>query len=377
MNRNSHRRQQTSRTASQGSRLKLGAFTLVELLVVIAIIGVLVALLLPAVQSAREAARRSQCINNLKQLGLAVLNHESAIGRFPRNEQIVTAAEGESNARRDLASHLVMVTPYLEAANLYGQVDLSYDAVEVPGNQLVQGVPLRELALPSLTCPSDSNNGVVSPGRGTAWMNPRFNLLAMTNYAGSIGAQQMESFAGCNFSTVVSDPDGPYDNDNDGEDWFNVTGVGPSCNGSGKGNIRSDCVDPARTSGVFARSRWAATLKEIEDGTSNTICMGEIRPYCSGFQWAHGWTLSEGLWFATTAPINWDTCPDGPNADSGRRCHNTANDFNASMGFKSLHPGGANFVLCDGSARFLQEDLDHTTYQRLGARSDGEIVAYD
>ena len=105
-------------------------FTLVELLVVIAIIGILVGLLLPAIQAAREAARCSQCTNNLKQLGLAILNHESTIGRFPRNEQVVTKVAGGREERRDLASHLVMLAPYIEEANLYGKIDLSPKAHE-------------------------------------------------------------------------------------------------------------------------------------------------------------------------------------------------------------------------------------------------------
>ena len=101
----------------QLTRLRRSAFTLVELLVVIAIIGILVALLLPAVQKAREAAQRLHCSNNLKQLALGVHNHESAIRRFPQNDNDI------ARGLRDFASHLVELAPYLEEANLHNAID--------------------------------------------------------------------------------------------------------------------------------------------------------------------------------------------------------------------------------------------------------------
>ena len=360
--------------------LRHRGFTLVELLVVIAIIGVLVALLLPAIQAAREAARRSQCTNNLKQLQLAVLNHESAIKRFPRNEQVVEQIVGGREQKRDLASHLVMVSPYIEAANLYGQVDLSPTALLVPGEQSVGGILLKQLPLSVLTCPTDEKTGLQPADRLVRLAYLFRGPVAVTSYAGSIGSQVMRSFAGCNMRTsnIVPAGGGQYDRDNDGEDWFNTTSnMVPPCH-TGPGNIRSDCSVPEHISGVFSRGNWSASLREIPDGTSSTIAIGEILPSSSGHQWARGWTMSEGLWFATTAPINYLTDPELINTGGPPvRCRHWEDDFNVNMGFKSKHPGGANFAFCDGSVHALQEDIDYTTYQRLGARGDGEVASIE
>jgi prepilin-type processing-associated H-X9-DG protein len=178
---------------------------------------------------------------------------------------------------------------------------------------------------------------------------------------------------------VVGNGGAKYDSNDDGEDWFNQN-FSPAYNCPTspaslvpKGtNIRSDCPDAKTLSGVFARSTWAASIKDIGDGTSKTIAMGEIRPRCSVFQWIKGWTLAEGLWFATTAPINYPTNPDdfsypAPLGNSWEL------DFNTAMGFKSRHPGGVNLLFADGSGAFVKEEIDYSAYQMLGARSDGEV----
>jgi prepilin-type processing-associated H-X9-DG protein len=188
----------------------------------------------------------------------------------------------------------------------------------------------------------------------------------------------MESWTGFSLATAVGTGGKKFDADNDGEDWFNQNYTPQkTCPTKPFGrltpgtNIRSDCPHPRTLSGVFARSTWAAALRDITDGGSKTIAMGEIRPHSSAFQWIHGWTMSEGLWFATTAPINYSTDPDesGPTAGGDWEL-----DFNTAMGFKSWHPGGVNFLYVDGSVHMLSEDTDYATYQKLGARADEKII---
>jgi prepilin-type N-terminal cleavage/methylation domain-containing protein/prepilin-type processing-associated H-X9-DG protein len=340
------------------------AFTLVELLVVIAIIGVLVALLLPAVQAARESARRTQCANNLKQLGIALHNYHDMAGRLPCNINHVRQ-NLQPTEDRNQASHLVNLLPYVEQKPLYDGVNFNLHDPQF-GNQLVGGKVLKTYLIPGYFCP-DSAHQKVNPASGVAW----------TNYAASIGSQQMESSGKiCNLASIVGTGGAAFDDNDDGEDWFSYTYKGDTCNGAGPGNTRSDCPWPDRTSGPFGRSTWAARFPEVSDGLSNVIAMGEVRGWCSGFLYTNGWALPEGLWFATTAPINLPTCP-GENGvprvpgTGGSGCQATQNAWNATMGFKSLHPNGAQFVFVDGSVHFLPQNIDHTTYQMLGDRQDG------
>ncbi len=328
-------------------------FTLIELLVVIAIIAVLIALLLPAVQQAREAARRTQCKNNLKQMGLANHNYHDVFNKFPMH-MINTGT-----------SSLVGLLPYFDQAPLYNQLNFSGNqdlgTTKVLNQQVKpDGTQLYQTVLSGLQCPSDPSAGqILSAGAGTGG--------GPTSYAHSMGAQPLGSFNGCNLGIASEDP-------------FGI--------GNGDGNYGN----AAQISGIVSRglvsapySTWSASLRDITDGTSNTILMGEVRQSCTSTTWAqnsgnYGWTWSECLWFATTAPINFPTCKGDPGVDvtGGNPCmtYATSNggNWNAYFGFKSKHVGGAHFLLCDGSTRFISQNIDHPTYQKVGARADGQVI---
>jgi prepilin-type N-terminal cleavage/methylation domain-containing protein len=302
-------------------RRRFRAFTLVELLVVIAIIGVLVALLLPAVQAAREAARRTQCANNLKQLGLAIHNYADTYNRFPAG--CSPTGDPWTGGIHRKGSVLVKLLPYVEQSPLYSQIDFRRDVTQwIWDNH-------RNTKIPGYLCPSD----------------PEFSTdRAHSNYGTSLGAQRMSS----NGSWCLL-----Y------EGHIN----GPTGHGSSNA--------PTNISGVFSRFFWAARFADITDGTSNTIAMGEIRPRCSDHH-RQGWFHGNALWTATTAPINFPTCEGEPQYQANS-CY-AMNNWQTSQGFKSKHPGGAQFVLCDGSTRFISETINYQTYQYLGARGDGASV---
>ncbi|MFH1922281.1 MAG: DUF1559 domain-containing protein [Planctomycetota bacterium] len=312
------------------ARTSRAGFTLVELLVVIAIIGILIALLLPAVQAAREAARRSQCSNNLKQLGLALHNYHDVYRILPYGGDITVP--GWLGVVGDHGGWMVRLLPFMEQQPLYDQLD----RYNVELSVTTDGTPVREIIIDTIICPSDDHQGyyMTSQNYGT-------QKRAASNYSASMGSQN-------------NSPCGTHNN------YF---GHGP--------DVRNDdwTLSLQRLSGVIGHWQVSARFADITDGLSNTIALGEVRPRCSNHV-RNGWLSFNALYTGTGIPINFPTCegeqPYGP------PCNLYRGAWGASQGFKSRHPGGCQFALGDGSARFISETVDMVTYQKLGDRWDAQ-----
>jgi prepilin-type N-terminal cleavage/methylation domain-containing protein len=323
-------------------RSRIG-FTLVELLVVIAIIGVLVALLLPAIQAAREAARRSSCGNNLKQLGLALQNYHDARKTFPYAAIVSTTAIDLTIAYQG-PSWVVAVLPFIEGGNvitLYNKQSFWIDAAN--------NMSFRGANLPFMICPSDSFAATPYTGYSMSTTNG-----ALSNYA--------RGCYGANASIYY--------------DSYNLIGS-PS---SWAGNLYGK--------GVMAPNA-ALSMKQVTDGTSKVVALVELRadpdPKGARGVWALG-TGCSAAWghgsyntFAGQSPPRWDLGPNNPgNADGsaggdlsvgcgqsltsqqlyalGMGC--AINDpSNAVVGPKSQHPGGLLTVFCDGSVHWLDDNI--------------------
>ena len=336
---------------SSKPRKKTG-FTLVELLVVIAIIGILVALLLPAVQAAREAARKMSCGNNLKQMGVALHNYHETYKRLPIKglyfwtRQSRNGYTWTSSAR---GSEFVRLLPFMEQDPLYQKIDMEIAGSNAlaPYNSAIADATtnpptlVRAVAIPSYLCPS-ADVDVHLTGA-----NP-FRDRAIHCYAVSYGSQRFASRSN-------------WCNDYPG----NVFGTGPA-------NFGNDARG-YRLSGLFCRGPWAARFRDITDGTAQTIAIGEMLPNRSGHH-SGGWFRYNSVYAGTPAPINYPTRGIGePGHPGAGNCGHYSN-WQSSIGFKSKHKGGAQFVFADGSVHLLPETIDYMTYQRLGDRRDGQPV---
>ncbi len=339
-------------------------FTLVELLVVIAIIGVLVALLLPAVQAAREAARRISCSNNLKNLGLSALNFEGSAGRLPQSVTMWGWQETSNHQSQGILGGqnggpgysgrgwIVDVLPYIEQQASYDRILAAIEAsdgrdftVQSKGGWGMGHNDIRAIVaqqLPLLTCPSD---GSATPSNNQwHWRHVADLEVATTSYKGVMGDNVLwtgeDEGGGSQYSAA---------------DDF---GSRPDCH-----NNTQDC------NGLFWRMAYVdpVTLRKITDGQSNTFMIGETVVS----QDHHSAALfADGDWATCSIPLNVFQ-PEGLDPDRVEM------DWFVGRSFRSLHPGGAQFVFADGSVHWVNEGVDHLAYRAYATRNGGETASLD
>jgi prepilin-type processing-associated H-X9-DG protein/prepilin-type N-terminal cleavage/methylation domain-containing protein len=310
----------------RGSKLRPAhAFTIIELLVVITIIALLIGLLLPAVQQARESARRARCLNNQKQIGLALHAYHGALDVYPPG--YVSAVLQSTDAYPELGPGWAwssMILNQLDQQPLFNAVNFS--------RQITDGasVTVRRTVLAILLCPSSSPEGPVSlkyPGQPLVPSD-----LAPSQYVGSAGQGEIEDV-------------------------------------------------PGNNNGIFYRN-CRTSLREITDGTSQTLMVGERSRNLSDATWVGAipdaqvctnpsWSVRDCATSNVMILANTGPWPDEPWVNVPNHKGSKADDF------WSLHPGGCNFLFCDGSVRFVKETVNPTVFSSLATRGGGEAIGSD
>jgi len=366
----------THRSTRRPQPTRRGGFTLIELLVVIAIISVLVSMLLPAVQQAREAARRSQCANNLKQIGLAVHNFEGSFGYLPTSLRPPTAGTVRFSV-------LTSLLPYLDQSNIYNQYNQSINW------SVGTNIPLSQTKIPAFNCPSDPLAGGLDgiPDNPATWAQ---DTASATDYSPIYGISPLVYSSGLTTLTqpsLYTDPATIFAPPN----LSYVAGLFP----------KNATIDPQ----TGAHSKQGKKFASVTDGLSNTLGIAESagRPavFRKGNQFGSlpGDRLNSGGWSRPASDImiygqkadgsdllgtvaigatnGRDIGPSDPTYGSAAYPYTVAPyafGVNGTGSPYSFHVGGAQFTLGDGSVRFINASINFNTFLSLATPAGGEVL---
>jgi prepilin-type N-terminal cleavage/methylation domain-containing protein/prepilin-type processing-associated H-X9-DG protein len=369
-------------------------FTLVELLVVISIIAVLIGLLLPAVQAAREAARRASCLNNLKQIGLALQNYHSSVDRFPQGHSEAADLPGYSDkiyaGTTEWGAQAEMLQ-YIEGGSVYNAINFAFCGGLNYGAQC-NGTAWRTL-IPVFLCPSDAN-----AGSGGAPAFATNNTPATNSYRGSVGTTSLSGVTNISgYGGCQPDP-------------FRLTGAGPGCQPFSTGLFAywlsfgiADCRDGTSQTIAFSESlvgdigsvatpmhRNNSVTGVTAAAAGDALDASALAPptlqaalaacnlafqsntnltNLNGVRW--GWGAVGISLFQTIVPPNsknypWNSCRSS--------CPGCTPDNASYSNAQSYHPGGVNILFVDGSVRFIRDSIQPYVWMSLGTRAGGEVV---
>ena len=321
------------------SRVRTG-FTLIELLVVIAIIAILIGLLLPAVQKVREAAARSQCSNNIKQMSLALHSYHDAIGTFPQSRSMPLAV-GQPAVTFSVHTHIL---PFMEQDNVYKTVDFNVDWGHA------NNATARAAVVKSYYCPSEPNLS----GLPTGWAPSSYRVNEGSNI----------KFLSHSSNPTLPDGNGPF--------WIN------------KKFKMTDISDGTSNTAAFTERMFGdftnSSANELRDGyvlSQTPTTADDAMNICQSLAWTNlsfqGYSNNGGPWLAGAAQSTVIHMSVPPFA---RQCL-FPNNFTMVSAASSYHPNGVMVGMCDGSVRFATKSVNLATWRAVGSRNGGEVIGGD